>query len=1077
MNKSIYNALKPWMIKPFHFLFHGEVHYLNSSDYDKRIAYINFDNSIEVSIYAFMHSNACKKGLNIYKKENLDKVKNSFYDKLEVFESYIQGKKLLVRWDKDDINYYHEQRNSQYHDASLSSPDTQELDTIRQIAIWIFSVLFEISDMESLLKFALNESEKSFPEIPRDFAIPKVEGILQTHENSLFIASILGGWNENLQSDKNMVELLQVDFNQWINDIQEINNYNDEIFLSINGHWQVKNKIKLLEEYASFFYDSHLNLIKTIALEVLSEIHPMFDLKSKDRFAAVIYGKTSKYSSKLRKGISETLAFLGIYGSKLKNCTLHNPEDISILTIRELFKDADWKLWASLNEILPILAETAPNEFLTAVENSLKQTPCPFDELFKQEGKGEIGDTNYMTGLYWALETLAWSEEYLTRSILVLAELAIHDPGGRYLNRPINSISSILLPWMPQTTASMNTRIASLRGVQRKSPYIAGKALLSLLPSRTQFPIISHKPKFRNFIPENWKTEIPTNEYWEQVHEYAKMAVDMAKENIPYVSELVKNLDNIPQPSFDTLLEYLSSDEIVNLPDEQKHPIWETLLAYIRKHRRFPDAKWALSSEMINLLQKIADKIKPTTPDYLYQHLFSNRDYEFLERNLDWDARQKIILKQRIEAIKQIYTINKTNSVINFAEHVNSPKEVGNTFAHIANEENDNELFPVFLDFQEQYKKEFISGYIWSRYYLKGLNWIDSLNPGFWTTEQKCTLLINLPFEKEIWEKADALLGDYVGDYWKKINANSFPTQNNLLLAIKKLLQYGRPRLALNYIFVHYSSKKEFYKDEAIKALIDSASSDDFTDTMNPYRTTEIIKMLQNDPQIDDDILFKIEWMYFSILNLDYDAEPKLLDKKLSQDPDFFIEVIQLAYRSRNQLKEHDSNEIKKEIALNAFKLLNGWKRPPGKLDDGSFSDVALKIWLEEVKRRTIESGHLEVSMVRLGHVLFYAGPDPNGLWIQKSVAEILEEDEHIRRGFRTEASNSRGFYTIDPSGKRENEIADSWRKKADEVEDLGLIHFASDLKKLAKSYDREAERVVVDFAKEQEYSDDEGEL
>jgi hypothetical protein len=100
-----------------------------------------------------------------------------------------------------------------------------------------------------------------------------------------------------------------VDSKEWINNLREIKKYNDDIFSLKNGHWQVKDKITILFKYASFFYDSHLDLIKTIALKVLSEIHPMFDLKPEDRFAAVIYGKTSNIHLNCVKGLLKLLHF------------------------------------------------------------------------------------------------------------------------------------------------------------------------------------------------------------------------------------------------------------------------------------------------------------------------------------------------------------------------------------------------------------------------------------------------------------------------------------------------------------------------------------------------------------------------------------------------------------------------------------------------------------------------------------------------------------------------------------------------------------------------------------------------
>ncbi len=65
-----------------------------------------------------------------------------------------------------------------------------------------------------------------------------------------------------------------------------------------------------------------------------------------------------------------------------------------------------------MNETLPLLAEAAPIEFLRRVEQALLSDACPFDEIFAQEDSGIFG-RNYMTGLLWALETLAWESDYL----------------------------------------------------------------------------------------------------------------------------------------------------------------------------------------------------------------------------------------------------------------------------------------------------------------------------------------------------------------------------------------------------------------------------------------------------------------------------------------------------------------------------------------------------------------------------------------------------------------------------------------------------------------------------------------
>ena len=268
-----------------------------------------------------------------------------------------------------------------------------------------------------------------------------------------------------------------MDFDSWIASLREVLQEQDNPLALRNGHWEVMDRKELWHAVGSRIFDTHIDQFKDCAVEVLSELDPQFELLAEERYAAGIHGKVLNHSSDLRKGLAETLALLGSHGNILKNCSKHKPESIAVVTIREVFDQANWQLWGSLNNLLPTIAEAAPGEFLNSVEKALQQTPCPFDELFAQEGKGIMG-RNYMTGLLWALEGLSWIEEHFVRVAVVLAELASHDPGGNWANRPVNSLITILLPWFPQTLAPIDKRIASIKAIRTDFPDVAWKVLL-----------------------------------------------------------------------------------------------------------------------------------------------------------------------------------------------------------------------------------------------------------------------------------------------------------------------------------------------------------------------------------------------------------------------------------------------------------------------------------------------------------------------------------------------------------------------------------------------------------------------
>ena len=101
--------------------------------------------------------------------------------------------------------------------------------------------------------------------------------------------------------------------------------------------------------------------------------------------------------------------------------------------------------------------------------------------------------------------------------------------------------------------------------------------------------------------------------------------------------------------------------------------------------------------------------------------------------------------------------------------------------------------------------------------------------------------------------------------------------------------------------------------------------------------------------------------------------------------------------------------------------------------------------------------------MIHVGEVMIHAPTDPYGLWIHRAVAKALNDRDadDMRRGFSTGTYNSRGVHWVDPTGKPEKELAEQYRRKAEDVENAGFHRFAATLRELAKSYDRETQRII----------------
>jgi hypothetical protein len=893
---------------------------------------------------------------------------------------------------------------------------------------------------------------------------PLLEWAQSSDAADLAIALLLGSWRDSSEADRKIAsDLAGGPYKEWIGKMREIALRPGTPLIQQEGNWKFISRYEGWYALGPRLFDEHLDQFKTIAVSVLQEPDPQFELEPDKRYMASIYGKVLKHSHQLRNGIAESLALLGSHPKALTSCSSQKAETTAILAVREILSNADWVRWASLNDLLPLLAEAAPSEFLDAVEKAMQKDPCPFDELFAQERGGITGRT-YISGLLWALETLAWDANYLSRAVLCLGELATRDPGGSWANRPANSLTTILLPWLPQTCAPISQRVAAVKALLAEHPAIGWKLLLSLLSKHFSSSLYTRRPVWRPTIPDDWRERVTDGEYWEQITNYAKLALNEAKKDVWKLIELINYLPTLPQSVHEKLLEHLASDEVLTLSEGDRLRLWNALVGLVTTHRKFADADWAMKFEQVNRIAAIAEQLAPQAPFFRHQRLFSENEFDLYEEKSNYEKQMKDLEVRRQKAVEEVAAAGGIPAVIAFAKEVQSPWRVGIAFGAVASPDADAEILPKLLESDEQSLTQFVGGFVRGRFGHKGWPWVDSIDTSSWSPEQIRRFLSFLPFTSYTWERAERLLGEQERLYWTNTTINPYEAEGNLQQAVDRLLKYGRPDAAILCLYRMLHDRQPFDNKKAAYALLGALKSSEIRESINAYKIVEIIKALQEDPATDPEDLFKVEWAYLPLLDGHYGVFPQFLWKQLANDPQFFCELIKLAFRSKHEESPaEDVTEEKKNIATNAYRLLSSWKTPPGFREDGSYDGNALKEWLEVVKQQCTETGHLEIAMTMLGHVLIYAPPDPDGLWIHRSAAEVLNDKtaNDMRDGFWAALYNSRGAYIVDPTGKPEKELANKYRKQANAVEEAGFARLADTLRKLADRYENEAQMIV----------------
>ena len=877
-------------------------------------------------------------------------------------------------------------------------------------------------------------------------------------------ANFAGRWNAKSPGDiEAMDKLLKKEYEVWIEEVISDALRSDSPLTQIDEKWRFIPRGEAWNVLGSRITDKDLDRLRETSLMVLGERDPKFDLPKEDRYAASIHGKMLKYSLHIRNGLAETLALVGSRPDALSECSQHKIEGTVIQVVRGLLDGVNWERWASLDSLMPMLAEAAPDEFLDSIEAALRDISCsPFHAVFAQEGGGIWGGESYMCGLLRALETLAWSKDYLSRVSVILADIASIDPGGSYANRPANTLTDIFLPWHFQTTASLENRKAAIKAILEEQPEVGWTLILSLLPNSRSVTSGCRQPTWREYIPGDWDSTVLRSEYREQIFILTELAIDLAKQDVDRLVKLIDHLKDLPESAYEPILNHLSSQQIVDLPDSNRLPVWEQLEKFIRFHRKFHNSSWTLPEGIVSRIESVSSKLQPFDSEYKYRYLFS-KNIDLYEKKGDYEAQHKKLEKNRELAALEIFTSKGLDGCLKFARSVTMPNEVGHALAAVETENIEDQILPYLLDSDEECIEKFVAGFISFKQWKFKAEWIDKVLEQRWSIEHKAKFLTYLPFSTDTWERTLYHLGDtHEKLYWKNVNVNPYSTSDNLGVAIEKLIKYGREEAAVFCSASTVNDESFFDEDIATRALLALIENTERSDEIEGYQIVDLIKRLQESELVNQDALFCIEWNFLSFFDEPLTGSPLTLEKKLANSPEFFAEVIGLIYRSRN-IDKNDveaPDEQRKNIAINADDLLSKWTLCPGVQDDGAFNIDAFNEWINESRRITEETGYTEVAQIRIGNMLTHSPSDPDGLWIHKSVAKVLNfrDTEKMRSGFSTGLFNQRDTHVY-TYGEEERKIAKGYQEKAEALDLSGFTRLATTVRELGVQYEREAER------------------
>jgi Helix-turn-helix domain len=810
-----------------------------------------------------------------------------------------------------------------------------------------------------------------------------------------------------------------------------------------------------------------------IAVELMVERDPTLDLPEDERPTAGIRGIGRDHSPVLRRGVAEGIAMVGAIGVDRLNDGASGA-DHARHVVREIFGrangEASGQLWRSLADVLPLLAEAAPEGFLDAVHDDLDQDTPVLGTMFQDSDRGSwLYSSSPHTGLLWALETLSWSPDYLLAATRAMARLQVIDPGGRLSNRPLGSLQSVLVPWIRHTAASLEQKVKAIESICDEMPDVGWDLVLALWPTHQGISTPPASPHYRDWSPES--KGVPISEWIEYIGHLVRLAIGLADARPERWAVLSERLGPLPPTDRDRLLGALDAfADPQALGDEQRLALWDRLHHEIGRHQRFASAEWSMDANVLARMQTIADRLEPTASAERFAYLF---DWHPNLPDVDVDnfeAHEAKLLELRKQAVSETLATSSIDGLKSLAARSPVPGHLGWTVGMVASEDLTPELLP-WLDSEDPKLQEVASSWAHQKLLSRGVPWLrDALaQPQASRAARRVALALNAAATSEVWDAladVDPVLSDA---YWERMTAWSV-SPIDVARAAGELLAHGRPWIAVDLLAgtMHRpdeepTSMTPELVGEVLTAALAASPQEAKTQSLG-YELGLLLDFLEA-RGTDPAALAQYEFVFFHLL--DHHRTPRALFTALAREPSLFIDLASRVYRGKNE-PERKLDEREAALAQHAWWVIRHWRGLPGRRDDNTVDGEHLKAWVHNARLAFAESDRADIGDELIGQVLAASPPGSDGIWPTEPVREIIETigSQNVESGVHTGVINDRGVTSrgVFDGGKQEWDLAMQYREWSTQTA-TDWRRTSRVLRGLAESYERDARREDAEAA------------
>lgn len=884
---------------------------------------------------------------------------------------------------------------------------------------------------------------------------------------TLLPAMLVGAWDDSNAADGEiMAELAGMAYEEYCSVLTDWAYESDPAVRKTGDSWMIVSKLDAWELLAKFLTTKDLNSFEDLSVDVLAEVDPRYELPPGERWLAQSKGKTLSNSGLMRKGLADTIALVGARSDSVRLAGLDSGQERANRIIHRLLNEAqkDWRLWASLSQLLPLLAEAAPEVFLQAVELGVSARAPILERLFHKKEEEGAFESSPHTGLLWALETLAWNPIFLSQVSLLLGRLVGLDPNpeSNYMSRPANSLREIFLTWHPGTCANATKRLAVIDLLRDRESSVAWKLMIGILPQGPSMAVPTHRPIWRDWSPDS-PTSVPAD-LWQTASEIAdRLLADVGTSGDRWI-DLLTVMNNLAPEQRKQIIESLLCCKPDDLGGTDQTAIRTELRQIISHHRAFPDADWSLPTIEIDLLEQAYEQLEPSDLKQKNAWLFSDSpDMPNIPRE-DWEQWEEALDTAQGIAVHEVYAQGGIQSLLEISACVEQPGTLGFAVgkSDLLDEEEDT-LLRDELGSDQQPRKAFCLGFISGRFKSKGWEWVEKkrlFGMAAWRPEQRADFLVCVPFEFRTWEHMGDADEDTKRAYWSAVSPR-LTNPEDAERATTELVKYGRPAAAIEMITMHSRGQSPLLPPSRIAGVLEQVvhgpRESDAVVSRLAYRIAKLLDFLESTREVDDGKMAMFEWAFMPILE-DY-RTPKLLHGELARDPSFFVQLLGIAFKAENE-PEKDYSEEESRRAMLVYKLLQSWRVIPGTEQDGLIDEPALQSWVEKARTLAASAGHTNIADIQIGHILAYSRVAPDGTWPDSPVRSIIEQvaSSKLEHGFEVQVYNKRGVFTKSEGegGTQERQLGQKYRDYATGIDDSSP-RTAAMLRGIADRYEAEA--------------------